>query len=279
MGEVKHYHYQFPQSMMPGSSKLKPGQGFLWMMIWSWSKEGKPCFMSNARFARDLNLSERQVKNILKQLKDMGLVKVWYESINGSSKKRCLRAVLKPSSSMGNNFPQEGAELPHSGQEVALPLGSEVPFAGEVSFTHTRIDTTSTTTSSIKEEEGSENEVMLLFSQLGKNAGVSVTTVKEWYQSFSSDHLKNGVWVDKDGHPLSKVKTYAAKNFQIRLENTKQNAYQQPRQKPDVEKIKRDISYHMRRAENWSKNPEKQHLAKDELQYVKYLEHQLQDIL
>ena len=92
--------------MLPGPSKLNFGQCFLWMMIWSWSKEGKPCFMSNARFAKDLNLSERQVKNILKQLKDMGLVKVWYASIDGSSKRRCLRTVFKPCDFEGNNFPQ-----------------------------------------------------------------------------------------------------------------------------------------------------------------------------
>ena len=33
-----------------------------------------------------------------------------------------------------------------------------------------------------------------------------------------------------------------------------------------------------RRLENWSKNPEKQHLVDDELRYVKYLEHQLKEI-
>ena len=278
MAKVKQPFYQVPQSMMPGPSKLKLGQCFLWMMIWSWSKEGKPCFMSNARFARDLNLGERQVKNILKQLKDMGLIKVWYASIDGSSKRRCLSAVLKPAAEVGSGLPHAGTELSLSGQESALAEGTEVPFSGEVSFTHTRIDTTSTTTSSIKEDEGSQNEVELLFRQLGKNKGVSMTTVKEWYQSFSSDHLKNGVWVDTDGKPLSKVQAYAAKNFEFRLEKTKQNSYQRPKRKLDAKQIEADIRWHKRRADAWSKNPDKQHLVKGERQQIMHLQNQLKDI-
>ena len=234
--------------------------------------------MSNARFAKELKVSERQVKNLLKQLKELGLVNLWYASINGSSKTRCLRADLKPAAEVGSGFPHAGTELSFSGQESARSEGTEVPPAGEVSFTHTRIDTTSTTTSSIKDDEGSQNEVELLFRQLGKNKGVSMTTVKEWYQSFSSDHLKNGVWVDTDGKPLSKVQAYAAKNFEFRLEKTKQNSYQRPIKQPNLEDVEGKIRYHRRRAENWSKNPEKQHLVDDELRYVKYLEHQLKDI-
>ena len=278
MAKVKHPFYQVPQSMMPGYSGLSPTQFLAWMMIWSWTKEDRVCFMSNARFAKELNVSERQVKNLLKQLKELGLVILWYSSFNGSSKTRCLRAVLKPSTEVGSGLPHVGIELSLSGQESVHSEGAEVPFAGEVSFTHTRIDTTSTTTSSIKEDEGSQNEVELLFRQLGKNKGVSMTTVKEWYQSFSSDHLKNGVWVDTDGKPLSKVQAYAAKNFEFRLEMTKQNYYQRPKRKLDAKQIEADIRWHKRRADAWSKNPDKRHLVEGECQQIMHLQNQLEDI-
>jgi hypothetical protein len=278
MAKYKGPIYQYAQSMMPGYSGLTPTQLLTWIMIWSWSKQDKPCFMSNARFAKELAVSERQIKNVLKQLKDLGLVKFSYESINGSSKKRCLCAVQKQANKVGSALPHAGIESPPSGQEITPPVGTSVPVSGEVSFTHNRIDTISTNTLSIKEEEGNENEVMLLFSQLGKNAGVSMTTVKNWYQSFSDGHLKDGVWVDTDGKPLSKVQAYATKNFEYRLAKTKQNSYHRPTKKPNLVDVEGKIRYHRRRAENWSKNPEKQHLVGDELRYVKYLEHQLKDI-
>ena len=278
MAKYKGPIYQYAQSMMPGYSGLTPTQLLTWIMIWSWSKQDKPCFMSNARFAKELAVSERQIKNVLKQLKDLGLVKFSYESINGSSKKRCLCAVQKQANKVGSALPQAGIESPPSGQEITLPVGTSVPVSGEVSFTHNRIDTISTTTLSIKEEEGSENEVMLLFSQLGKKAGVSMTTVNKWYQSFSSNHLRNGVWVDKDGTPLSKVQVYAAKNFEYRLARTKQNSYQRPKRKLDAEKIEADIRWHKRRADAWSKNPDKQHLVAGERQSIMHLEQQLQEM-
>ena len=102
-----------------------------------------------------------------------------------------------------------------------------------------------------------------------------MTIVKEWYQSFSSDHLKNGVWVDTDGKPLSKVQAYAAKNFEFRLEKTKQNSYQRPKRKLDAKQIEADIRWHKRRADSWSKNPAKEHLASGELDEVRRLEHLL----
>ena len=81
-----------------------------------------------------------------------------------------------------------------------------------------------------------------------------------------------------DGKPLSKVQAYATKNFEYRLAKTKQNSYQRPIKKPNLEDVEGKIRYHRRRVENWSKNPEKQHLVDDELRYVKNLEHQLKDI-
>ena len=105
-----------------------------------------------------------------------------------------------------------------------------------------------------------------------------MTTVKEWYQSFSSDHLKNGVWVDTDGKPLSKVQAYATKNFEYRLAKTKQNSYQRPKRKLDAKQIEADIRWHERRADAWSKNPDKRHLVEGERQQIMHLQNQLKDI-
>ena len=269
--------YQLPKSMLRELG-AKGSVLLLWTLVWDWTKDDRPCFMSNARFAKELGLSERQVKNIIKQLKDDGWLVYWYASIDGSSKRRCLRALVKRPSEEGNTLPQEGDEAPSAGKETVLASGTEVHSQGEVSFTHTRTPTTSTTTSSIKEDEGSLNEVEVLFRKLGKSEKVSLTTVKEWCQSFCSDHLKNGVWVDKDGKPLSKVQAYAAKNFEFRLEKTKQNSYQRPKRKLDAKQIEADIRWHKRRADAWSKNPEKRHLVEGERQQIMHLQNQLKDI-
>ena len=82
-----------------------------------------------------------------------------------------------------------------------------------------------------------------------------------------------------DGKPLSKVQAYAAKNFEFRLEKTKQNSYQRPKRKLDAEQIEANIRWHKRRADAWSKNPDKQHLVKGERQQIMHLEQQLQETL
>ena len=118
----------------------------------------------------------------------------------------------------------------------------------------------------------------MLFRQLGKNAGVSLTTVKEWYQSFSNEHLKNGVWVDTDGKPVTKVQTYAAKNFEFRMAKTKQNFYQRPKKKLDAKQIEADIRWHTKRADGWSEDPDKQHLVPGEHRAIMDLKRQLENI-
>lgn len=249
MAEVKHQFYQLPKSMMPGDSNLKPNQLLVWVMIWSWTKDGRPCFISNAGFAKDLNVTERQVKNILKQLKEMGLVKSWYESVNGSSKTRCFRAVLKPSQRAGSEVPNEGDAIPPHGKENAPLAGTEAPYQGEVSFTHIKTDTKSTSTSSIKEDEGIQKQVELWYRELGRNSGVSQTTTKEWCQSFCSDFLKNEVMVDNNGKPVKRRQAFVTKNFEFRLANSKQNFYQRPEKVFDPEQAKRDIRWHRKRCD------------------------------
>ena len=74
------------------------------------------------------------------------------------------------------------------------------------------------------------------------------------------------------------VQAYAAKNFEFRLERTKQNSYQRPKRKLDAEQIEADIRWHRRRADAWSKNPDKRHLVEGERQQIMHLQNQLKDI-
>lgn len=255
--------YQLPKSMLrelgaKGSALL------LWTLVWDWTKDDRPCFMSNARLAKELGLSERQVKNIVKQLEDEGWLVRWYESINGSSPRRCLRAVLKSPGEEGNMLPHKGDEAPNAGKEAALVTGTEVPCQGEVSFTHTRTDTTSITTSSIKEDDGIQEQVELWYRELGKNSGVSQTTTKEWCRSFCSDFLKNGVMVDKNGKPVMKREAYVTKNFEFRLVNSKQNFYQRSKRVFDPVQAKRDIMWHHKRYHKYQREGKQRQAQQEE---------------
>ena len=62
------------------------------------------------------------------------------------------------------------------------------------------------------------------------------------------------------------------------IAKTKQNSYQRPKRKLDAKQIEADIRWHKRRADAWSKNPDKRHLVEGERQQIMHLQNQLKDI-
>ena len=87
-----------------------------------------------------------------------------------------------------------------------------------------------------------------------------------WAQDFYTYYDARG-WKNKNGD-ITRWKPVAQAWYRRNAKNVPQRAVQ----RRDEEQVRRDIAWHRRRAEAWSNDPQKEHLAEGERRYADHLE-------
>ena len=216
-------------------------------VIHGYSEHGKPCFMTNTGLSKLLHVSRRTVSAAVCRLIDDGLV----EAQRDGSKRTLTWKQL------------------HRGlEESATPLRSQLP-----TVIHNHNTELNTNLNGMMEEEKKPlhwQQVRDYFTWMNdKERGNNSNHVVSWAKDFFTYYDARN-WRNKHG-AITRWKPVAEAWYRRSAKNTPQRAVA----RRDDEQLRSDIRWHKKRAEAYSKNPEKQHLAKEELLHAQQLEHKL----
>jgi len=233
---------------MMGRKGFNANKVLLWVIVYDWTKDDRPCFKLNRTFGKDLGLSNRSITSILNWLKINSYLRERYEGDEDSGKRRCLYAIRPDLKELGRTLHTTGKKR-REGANKSAPKRTQILHAlPEGNFTHTRTDTTSTTKSSIKMDEGSKEWTERMFLERSSAFEISRSVVKDWAAEFYEKFHRDGRWSDKHGKDIQDVEQYAHNHLDYRLEKAMPNGVRRKKEVViDKEKIRREINWHHKR--------------------------------
>ena len=215
-------------------------------VIYGYSEHGKLCFMTNTGLAKLLHVSRRTVSAAVCRLINDGLVDA---QRHGS--KRTLT----------------WKQLHRDVEESATPLRSQLP-----TVIH-NLNTEPNTEHNKMEEEKRPihwQQVRDYFTWINdKERGNNSSHVVSWAKDFFTYYDARN-WRNKHG-AITRWKPVAEAWYRRSVKNVPQRAVA----RRDDEQLRSDIRWHKKRAAAYSKNPDKAHLAQQELLHAQQLEHKL----
>ena len=215
-------------------------------VIYGYSEHGKLCFMTNTGLAKLLHVSRRTVSAAVCKLINDGLVDA---QRHGS--KRTLT----------------WKQLHRDVEESATPLRSQLP-----TVIH-NLNTEPNTEHNKMEEEKRPihwQQVRDYFTWINdKERGNNSSHVVSWAKDFFTYYDARN-WRNKHG-AITRWKPVAEAWYRRSVKNVPQRAVA----RRDDEQLRSDIRWHKKRAAAYSKNPDKAHLAQQELLHAQQLEHKL----
>ena len=215
-------------------------------VIYGYSEHGKLCFMTNTGLAKLLHVSRRTVSAAVCRLINDGLVDA---QRHGS--KRTLT----------------WKQLHRDVEESATPLRSQLP-----TVIH-NLNTEPNTEHNKMEEEKRPihwQQVRDYFTWINdKERGNNSNHVVSWAKDFFTYYDARN-WRNKHG-AITRWKPVAEAWYRRSVKNVPQRAVA----RRDDEQLRSDIRWHRKRAAAYSKNPDKAHLAQQELLHAQQLEQKL----
>jgi len=215
-------------------------------VVYGYSEQGNPCFMTNTGFSKLLRVSKRTAQRAVNTLLDKG----YLEAVEGRQQRQLMcRHCLG-----GVDTSVQGGETP-------------------VSTRNTYINTEPNTEHNKMEEEKRPihwQQVRDYFTWINdKERGNNSNHVVSWAKDFFTYYDARN-WRNKHG-AISRWKPVAEAWYRRSLKNVPQRAVA----RRDDEQLRSDIRWHRKRAAAYSKNPGKAHLAKEELLHAQQLEEKL----
>lgn len=213
-------------------------------VIYGFTEHNKPCFMTNTGLSELLHVSRRTVSASVCNLIEQGHV---LADRHGS--KRTL------------TWKKHYTEV----EESATSHRSQLP-----TVIHNYNTQLNTNHNGMMEEEKKPihwQQVRDYFTWINdKERSNNRGHVVSWAQDFYTYYDARG-WKNKHGD-ITRWKPVAEAWYRRSAKNVPQRAVQ----RRDEEQVRQDIAWHRRRAEAWSNDPQKAHLAESERRYADHLE-------
>lgn len=212
-------------------------------VVYGYTKQGNPCFMTNTGFAKLLRISKRSAQRAVNALLDKGHL----EAVEGSQTRHltcrlCLGGV---------DTSVQGGETPVSTRNKELNRDSKEE--------HNRMDDL--------KKPFHWQQVRDYFRWINDNERTQHGShLVSWAQDFYTYYDARG-WKNKNGD-ITRWKPVAQAWYRRNAKNVPQRAVQ----RRDEEQVRQDIAWHRRRAQAWSNDPQKAHLAESERRYADHLE-------
>ena len=226
--------------------ELNVTERLLASVVYGYTQNGKPCFMTNTGFAKLLKVSKRTAQRAVNTLLEKG----YLEALEGSQRRH-----LKCHGCLG-------------GVDTSVQ-GGETP----VSIRNNKINTDSKNKLNRMEDEKRPihwQQVRDYFTWINdKERGGNGSHVVSWAQDFFTYYDARN-WRNKHG-AITRWKPVAEAWYRRSAKNVPRRAVK----RLDERQVRSDIRWHRRRAEAWAKNPDKAHMAEQERRHADMLEQSL----